>query len=303
VSAFSLREFETQQRELVVRIVLTGIAALIAAGLLGTAIARQLTRPVGKLVAATEQIRRGDYGLRLKPSSTREMNTLAESFNDMAAGLALRDRYHSVLMQVADAQVADELVAGHIKLGGELREVTVLFCDVRDYTAVTVGRNPEGVIELLNRHLSALTDIVQAHRGVVNQFAGDSIMALFGAPKSYGDEARRAADCARAMMAERERMNRDTPQPLQVGIGIASGRMVAGCIGSERRSDYTVVGERVNLAARLCAAAAAGQILIDAETQRRLGEDYPSKPLPALTLKGFSAPVPAYDVSAGTVSA
>jgi class 3 adenylate cyclase len=202
-----------------------------------------------------------------------------------------------VLLQVADEQVAEELVAGHIKLGGELREVTVMFCDIRDYTSVTIGRNPERVIEILNRHLSALTDIVQAHRGVVNQFAGDSIMALFGAPKSYGDDARRATHCACAMMLERERMNVDAAQPLRVGIGIATGTMVAGCIGSERRSDYTVVGERVNLAARLCSSASAGQILIDDETRQRIGPDYPSDPVPPLSLKGFSAPVAAFAVS------
>jgi class 3 adenylate cyclase len=294
VSVFSLKEFEAQQRQLTIRIALMGIAALVVAGLSGLALARQLARPVAELVAATVQIRRGDYALQLLPSSTQEMNTLAESFNDMAAGLALKDRYHSVLQQVADAQVAEELIAGRVKLGGELREVTVMFCDVRDYTAVTIGRNPEAVIELLNGHLTALTDIVQAHHGVVNQFAGDSIMALFGAPKSYGDDAERAVQCARAMIRKRERMNRIAPQPLHVGIGIASGAMVAGCIGSERRSDYTVVGERVNLAARLCASAVPAQILIDDETRRRIGDGYHTEPHAPLVLKGFSEPVNAY---------
>jgi len=294
VSVFSLREFQAQQRQLAIRIALTGIAALLVAGVSGLALARQLARPVAALVSATAQIRRGDYALQLQPSSTQEMNTLAESFNDMAAGLALKDRYHSVLQQVTDAQVAEELVAGRVKLGGELREVTVMFCDIRDYTSVTIGANPEAVIGILNNHLSALTDIVQAHQGVVNQFAGDSIMALFGAPKSYGGDAERAVQCACAMIRERERMNRSATQPLRVGIGIASGAMVAGCIGSERRSDYTVVGERVNLAARLCSSALPGQILIDDETQRRIGAAFTSEPLAPLTLKGFSEPVRAY---------
>jgi class 3 adenylate cyclase len=303
VSAFSLQQFQSQQRRLIVRIVLIGAAALVVAALVGLAIARQLSRPVGALVAATERIRRGDYQLELPSSTTEEMNTLAESFNDMAAGLALRDRYQSVLMQVADAQVADELVAGHIKLGGELREVTVLFCDIRDYTSITVGRNPEAVIGILNQHLGALTDIVQAHKGVVNQFAGDSIMALFGAPKRYGNEARRAIDCARQMMLARRRLNRESSQPLEVGIGIATGALVAGCIGSERRSDYTVVGERVNLAARLCAIAKAGQILIDDETHRQVASDFACHPVPGLALKGFAARVTAYDVAVAEVPA
>jgi len=224
------------------------------------------------------------------------MNTLAESFNDMAAGLELKDRYHSVLHQVTDPQVAEELVAGRVRLGGELREVTVVFCDIRGYTAMTVGRDPTEVIKILNAHLSALTHIVQAHRGVISQFVGDAIFTLFGAPKSYGDDAERAVRCAWAMMRERERMNREVAEPLHIGIGIASGPMVAGCIGAESRSDYVVVGERVNLAARLCSSAAAGEILMDEETRIRAGNAVTSEPLQPLLLKGFSQPVAAFRI-------
>jgi len=303
VSIFSLAEFEEQQQLLVLRIVLIGAVALVIAGLLGMALSRQLARPIAGLVAATRQIRKGNYALTLAPSSTREMNTLADAFNDMAAGLALKDRYHSLLQQVTDPQVAEELVAGSIKLGGELRDVTVMFCDIRGYTSFTVGRRPEDVIEILNHHMGAMTRIVQAHRGVINQFAGDAIMALFGAPKSYGDDAERAVQCACAMMAERERLNAAAPLPVRVGIGIASGQMVAGCIGAESRSDYTVVGERVNLAARLGSFAAAGQIVVDQETRRRIAPTWASEPLQPLQLKGFSEPVIAYGIALARVAA
>ena len=123
------------------------------------------------------------------------------------------------------------------------------------------------------------------------QFAGDAIFILFGAPKSYGDDAERAVRCAWAMMLERERMNGESAVPLRIGIGIASGQMVAGCIGAESRNDYVVVGERVNLAARLCSSAAAGEILIDEETRIRAGNAVSVEPLQRLLLKGFSQPV------------
>lgn len=296
VSVFSLAEFQSQQRLLVLRIALTGLVALLLAALVGRWLSRQLAQPIRDLVSATREIRKGNYGVKLSPSSTREMNTLAESFNDMAAGLALKDRYHSVLHQVTDPQVAEELIAGRVRLGGELREVTVVFCDIRGYTAMTVGRDPAEVIEILNSHLSALTHIVQAHRGVISQFVGDAIFTLFGAPKSYGDDAERAVHCAWAMMCERERMNRESAEPLHIGIGIASGQMVAGCIGAESRSDYVVVGERVNLAARLCSAAAAGEILIDEETRIRAGNAVSSESLQPLSLKGFSQPVSVFRI-------
>jgi class 3 adenylate cyclase len=297
ISIFSMRGFEEQQQLLIWRTLLIGVVASVVAGLLALFTSRQLARPVAELVAATREIRRGNFEPRLTLSSSQEMRTLAEAFNAMAADLALKERYHSVLQQVADPQVAEELIAGRVKLGGELRDMTVMFCDIRDYTAFTVGRPPETVIELLNHHMGAMSEIVQAHGGVINQFAGDAIMALFGAPKSYGDDAVRAVRCARAMLEAREQLNAEADVPMRVGIGIASGAMVAGCIGAESRSDYTAVGERVNLAARLCSRAGANEIFIDEVTRQRMGDVFSSRPLQPLSLKGFEDPVQAHRVT------
>jgi class 3 adenylate cyclase len=296
ISAFSMAEFEAQQRLLMQRIVLTGIAALALAWVAGRALTKQLVQPVRNLVSATREIGKGNYAIKLPPSPTREMNELAESFREMAAGLALKDRYRSVLNQVTDPQVAEELIAGRVSLGGEVREVTIIFCDIRGYTAMTVGRDPAEVIEILNSHLGAMTRVVQAHQGVISQFVGDALFIFFGAPKSYDDDARRAAHCAWAMMLERQRMNQQPMEPLEIGIGIASGRVVAGCIGGETRNDYVVVGERVNLAARLCSAAVAGEILMDEETRARVGDAVTSESLPPMELKGFSQPVPVFRI-------
>ncbi|MEX2480892.1 MAG: adenylate/guanylate cyclase domain-containing protein [Gammaproteobacteria bacterium] len=296
VSIFSMAAFEAQQRELIIRLVLTGISAALLATLLGIALSRQLARPIRDLVEATHKIRRGEYDLSLPPAATQEMNNLAEAFNEMSAGLALKDRYHSLLTQVADPQIAAELVAGRVRLGGELREVTVMFCDIREYTALTIGRAPAAVIEILNGHLGAMAHLVHTHGGVINQFAGDAIMALFGAPRSYGDDALRAVRCAIDMLHERELLNTTAPLPLHIGIGIASGAMVAGCIGAENRSDYTVVGERVNLAARLCDAASPGAILIDDATRVRVGAMIATTALAPITLKGFTEPTRAFRV-------
>lgn len=299
LSSISMASFDADQRELAWRIALTGGVASLLAGVLALFLSRLLAEPVARLVTATRAIRGGNFALRLPPSSTREMNTLAESFNDMAAGLELKERYHSVLQQVTDPQVAEGLISGEVKLGGELRDVTVMFCDIRGYTALTVGRNPEEIIKLLNHHMGAMTRVVQAHRGVINQFAGDAIMALFGAPKTYGDDAQRAVRCALAMLEERDRINVEVAEPIRVGIGLASGVMVAGCIGAENRNDYTVVGERVNLAARLCSTAKAGEVLVDDATRDRMGPAFPSEPMPPLTLKGFAEAMPAFRVARG----
>ena len=297
VSLFSMDGFVAEQRDLSLRIVLTGLAAALIAGLMALALSRQLAEPIRNLVSATERIGRGDLEHRLDRSSTVEFDHLAGAFNQMAEDLSLKDRYRSVLNQIADAEVADALVTGEIELGGELREVTVMFCDIRDYTQLTTRSSPEAVIELLNTHYATLAEIVRAHRGVINQFVGDAIMALFGAPKQYGDDASRATRCALAMVEARAEMNREAQIPMQIGIGIASGPVVAGCIGDERRSDYTAVGEHVNLAARLSAVAEPGEILNDLGTRERLDNTAQTEPSALMALKGLGDDVQAFRVT------
>jgi HAMP domain-containing protein len=161
VSVFSMAELAAQQRVLTLRIVVIGLAALLLAALVAGVLSRQLAQPVANLVKAAQSVREGDYAVNLPQTRTLELNHLGSAFNEMAAGLALRDRYHSVLQKVTDPRVAAEMVAGNIKLGGELREVTVIFCDIRGYTALSEGRDPVEVIHLLNDHMTALARIVQ----------------------------------------------------------------------------------------------------------------------------------------------
>jgi len=294
VSIVSLAGFESQQRALIQKIIALGLVAIALASLVGFIFAKQITQPIRSLVSATHDIQQGNFQPAITPGPTREMRHLADAFQDMAAGLALKDRYHSVLSMVADQRVAEQLMAGKIPLGGELRDVTIIFCDIRGYTALSAGRDPREVIELLNTHMSALTRVVYRHHGVINQFAGDAIMILFGAPMDNPTHAADAVLCAQEMLAERERLNELTHEPLGIGFGIATGKVVAGCLGAENRADYTAVGDRVNLAARLCSVAAAGEIVIDDQTRAALPESTPSTPTEPLKLKGFSDPIIAH---------
>ncbi len=296
VSVFSLADLQARQRALLWRVAGIGAAALVLASVAGWFLAAQLAGPVRELVAATNAVRAGNLKVRLERGRTDELAALTESFNDMTAGLELKERYHSVLSMVADARVAEQLMAGKIQLGGELRQVTVVFCDIRGYTALSAGRDPREVIALLNGHMGALTEVVYRWHGVINQFAGDAIMILFGAPATHGQDAVNAVQCAQEMIARRQHLNAQSREPIGVGIGIATGTVVAGCIGAENRADYTVVGEHVNLAARLCSSAAAGEIVVDAATQALLPATLETRPLQPLKLKGFADPVTAFQV-------
>lgn len=172
-----------------------------------------------------------------------------------------------------------------------MRHVTMLFCDIRGFTALTENMPPAEVIELLNEHMTALTEVAYEHGGIVDKFVGDLIMVLFGAPVSTGEDAARAVQCALSMRQVRRSLNRTSKHSLEIGIGIATGPVVAGCMGSDQRLSYTVLGHRVNLASRLCSIAQAGEIVMDAETHAEARELIQAEPMPPMQLKGISEPV------------
>jgi class 3 adenylate cyclase len=140
--------------------------------------------------------------------------------------------------------------------------------------------------------------VAYAHGGTVDKFVGDLIMVTFGAPKPGGDDAARMARCALAMVEARTRANEGAREPIRIGIGCAYGKVVAGCMGSARRLDYTVLGERVNLASRLCSKAPAMRVWVDAGTRGAVGTLARFGPLPPVEAKGFSRPVEAFDLLA-----
>jgi class 3 adenylate cyclase len=287
VNFFSLAPLQAEIMDLRRSAMWLGIAALLVALLLITLTSRGLSGPVSRLVTATQEIERGNFDVRV-PVTPDELGRVSQSFNDMAAGLALQEKYRSVLNAVADRTVAERLIENREVLSGELREVTMLFCDIRGFTALTEHMSPHEVIELLNEHMTALTEISYSHGGIVDKFVGDLIMVLFGAPLSGTNDPQRAVDCARAMISRRREMNATSRHPLEIGIGLASGTVVAGCMGSDQRLSYTVLGHRVNLASRLCSLAQAGEIIVDPETAAAVKECIQTRTLPAVQLKGFS---------------
>ena len=296
VTMYPLEGMFRSQRALLRRVAAIAVSGLVAAAGVGLIFAHRLSRPVRDLVKGTAEIKQGNYDVRVPKSTTDELGDLADAFNEMAAGLALKEKYRSVLQLVTDRSVADELMSGAVQLGGETREVSVIFCDIRGFTAISQGMPPAEVVAMLNEHMSALTHVVHEHHGVVDKFVGDAVMTLFGAPKSYGQDAVSAVRCAWGMIREREKLNATSSRALRIGIGIATGPALAGCMGSEQRLNYTVIGERVNLAARLCSQAGPMDIIIDEATRAALPADFQTEPMGSLTLKGFSDPVPAHRV-------
>lgn len=296
VCLYSLAESLAAQRDLKTRILTFGGLTLLGALFISLLLTHGLSVPLRELAAGANEIQRGNFAVKVRVRSRDDIGKLASSFNEMAEGLALKEKYRTVLNLVSDEKVAHQLINNQAALGGELREVTALFCDVRGFTAKTQNMPPEEVIEMLNEHMSVLARVVKQHNGVVDKFVGDALMATFGAPISHENDALDGASAALAMIIEREKLNSTSRHKLRIGVGLATGKMVAGCMGSSDRLNYTVLGERVNLAARLCSQAKAGQAIIDQTTRERLGDAIAVTPLPELHLKGFSENVVAYEL-------
>ncbi len=294
VVLISVKESLEKQRDLRSNIFFFGAVGLLGAFGMSLLLSHGLSVPIRELVRGTNEIQRGNLAVKVPVRSRDEIGHLAASFNEMAEGLVLKEKYRSVLDKVSDKAVAHELMQGNVALGGETREISVLFCDIRGFTALTQGMDPDEVIRMLNEHFTPLTRVVNEHNGVVDKFVGDLIMAIFGAPKSYGNDAFNAARCALDMMHERQKLNDTTSYKIEIGIGVASGPAVAGCMGSADRLNYTVLGERVNLASRLCSKAGRMDVVIDQTTRERLGDAARVENLPELELKGFSSRVPAF---------
>ena len=262
---------------------LMGLAAMIMSWLISLG----LFKPVRRLYKATQRLREGDYDVRVPVRSNDELGSLAQAFNQTAQELALKDKYRDVLNKVADKAVADRLMSDEVNLGGETHGMTVLFCDIRKYTELTQNLEPEETVALLNEHMTAMTWVIHEHGGLVDKFVGDMIMAVFGATGSDPTAPERAVACARHMLQERKVLNMLRGQEINVGIGIATGQMVAGFIGSEDRLNFTVIGQGANLASRLCTVAKPMDILVDEITCEAAKEGRTAEPLPPMEIKGF----------------
>jgi len=201
-------------------------------------------------------------------------------------------------------QVANEIVSradsGQLQLGGEQREVSVFFADIRGFTRISEQLSPEAVMQMLNTYLSVIADEVIHHDGIVNKFVGDNIMAVWNAPQSQPNHALlavKAAWEAQQKLAElRQRDNR--PIPVQFGIGINTGIAVAGNVGSAGRSEYTVIGDSINVASRICSATPGNEVWIGPETYNQTKDYVETQQLEPQHVKGKVEAITLYKVTA-----
>ena len=278
---------------------LVGLAVSAAVGIW---IARGVSKPVLQLAEGARKIGEGDYQHRVNVNQTDEMGLLADSFNHLSKGLAERDQVRDLLGKVVSPAVAAELLRKDVILGGEEREVTVLFSDVRNFTTLCETLAPQEMLGILNRYFTRMSAIVEAHGGVVDKYVGDAIMALFGAPLANPDDADRAMKTALEMCEALDELNRQWQvhgrPAINIGIGINTDMVIAGNMGSQTRLNYTVIGDGVNLASRLQGLTKtpeyATRIIISRTTLTKAKGRYQTRPLGEVAVKGKQKPTEIY---------
>lgn len=268
-------------------------------------VSRKVTKPLTVLAEATLKVEEGKYeGIELPPLGKRhdEVATLSHGFEKMLIALKDREKMRGVLNKVVSKEIASEILKNTIELGGEERIATVLFSDIRGFTNATETIQPRRLINMMNAYLTEMCRIIDENKGVVDKFVGDEVMALYGVPLMYPDHAVKAVSTALKMIkslrkTNEERASRGLP-PVEIGIGIHTGVVVAGNVGSENRLNYTVLGANVNLASRLCSAAKGMQILVSEATiqEPSVRESFLYEELPALSLKGILHPVKVFEI-------
>jgi adenylate cyclase len=266
-----------------------GVAAAIG---LSVFAANSVAAPLREVEGAMARVERGLLDGRAPVVSTDEIGAVAEGFNRMLQGLRERELVKETFGKYVTPEIRDEILAGRIRGEGELTEATILFADLRDFTPWVEATAPRQVVRDLNAYFTEMDQAIRAHGGLVLQFIGDEIEAVFGAPIASRDHAARAVRAAvemrarlRAWNARREAAGQP---PLRNGIGIHTGTVLAGNIGGADRLSYALVGDPVNLASRIQGLTKEFQtdILISDATRSRLDGTVPVEELPAVRVKG-----------------
>jgi class 3 adenylate cyclase len=269
---------------------------------LNSLVQKSIQYPIGEMLRIVEKVKSGDFTQRIRVLSNDEIGVLGDAGNAMIAGLAERERIRDTFGKYVTPEIRDEILAGRIPLNGERRLATLLFSDLRGFTPYVEANDPEEVIKSMRDYFSAMQKAIRMHRGIVLQYVGDEIEAVFGVPLGYSDHADKAVLAALEMRKRLEELNslrkKEGKGPFRHGIGIHTGIVLAGNTGSQDRLSYALIGDTVNLASRIeqLTKAFRCDILVGEETVKRLENAFRMRAERPQKVKGYSKPLIVYRV-------
>jgi adenylate cyclase len=277
----------------------TAISATIV-----TLMSKRIRRAMHTLLSDMQRVLQGDLSQMWQPQTTDEFFDLGIGFNGMVKGLQEREAIKDTFGRFVSRDVAQAVLENRIAFQGELRQVTILFQDIRGFTSLSERTPPAALLHMLNAFFTEMVAAVESYGGIVKQFTGDGVMALFGAPVQHPDDPGRAVQAAIDMLRRLDHFNqqrgRDGAAPLRIGIGIHTGEVVAGPIGPDTRMEYGVVGDAVNLASRVqdLTKEVGAAILVTDTTAAYLGEQFQFGAQAVLPVRGKAEPIRVIEIMA-----
>lgn len=289
-------------RYVAVAIILTTVGVLLVGILFMTIFVTVMIKPIRLLVNGVMAIAAGDFDQQINIKRSDELGDLTGAFNEMAKSLKEKEVMRGAFSKVVTKSVMDHLIQhpDGLKLGGEKKVVTVFFSDIRGFTPMSEALTAEDVVHILNEYFTAMTKIIFKYEGTLDKYMGDAIMAIWGAPIEMNDHAERAVlaaiEMGEKMKELQAKWRMEGKREVNIGIGINSGEVVVGNIGSNERLEYTAIGDNVNLTQRLESVAEKGQILISSATYERVKHKVSATMLDPIKVKGKAEKVMAYSV-------
>ncbi|TGM52938.1 adenylate/guanylate cyclase domain-containing protein [Leptospira adleri] len=289
--------YKIRRQNLLIMISVLSIAFLVV-----FVFSRSLTIPIIQLLLATRKVEQGNYSVDIRPTTHDEVGVLTNSFLRMARGLEEREKIKNTFGKFVNKEIAERALSSDLKLGGENREVTVFFSDLRNFTGMSEKMKPEEVVEFLNQYFTEMVECIYLTQGIVDKFIGDAVMAHWGALVHDGNEPKNAINAAllmRRALIEFNRQGQDIGRPFtRFGCGINSGPVIVGQIGSEKKLEFTVIGDTVNLASRIeyLNKEFGTDILISESTYLQAKDHFQFVELPPVWIRGKEKPQSIYAV-------
>ncbi len=274
--------------------------SVITSLLLSFFVSKSVSTPLEKLAHAISEVEKENLNVQMDIVSNDEIGKVTEGFNRMVKGLKKSELLKESFGKYLSEEIRDEILSGRVSLDGEMKRVTLLFSDLRDFTTLVENTHPTKVVTILNQYFTEMTSAIKIHRGQVLQYVGDEIEAVFGAPVAYDDHpdmaVRAALEMRKRLIVLNQRLEKQGFKPLRHGIGIHTGAVLAGNIGSKDRVSYALVGDTVNLASRIegLTKTYSWDIILSQTSHDLLIDTFPTEQLSAVKLKGKKEEVMIY---------
>ncbi|MCD4814155.1 HAMP domain-containing protein [bacterium] len=289
-------------RQAAVKLGIASVFILCLGAMVAIILAQYLTRPVKILVGGVLAIAEGDLNQEIKVTRKDELGDLTSAFNEMAASLREKEVIKGAFSTYVSSQVMEEVIKdpGSLALGGARKNATMFFSDIRGFTSMSETMEPEDVVSVINVYLSVQTEILLRYGGMLDKFIGDCVMAVFGIPLAKKGDALRAVKSGLEIQHAVQELNQARKmageKTVTVGIGINTGDVVSGNMGSSQKMDYTVIGDAVNMAARLESVAEGGSVLISEATYLLVQDEIVADKLSPIAVKGKKEKILVYSV-------